>query len=90
MHKSETLQGLSGKKAARANLDKRIRESQNRQDAGPFGLAVGGHAVAYLERKQVKSSTKCSYECELKVHVLLALGSAMEAGRSRGTDARNR
>ena len=78
MHKSETLENLSGKKAARAVLDQRIREAQNRPIEA-LDLTVQ-HIVdslwrPYLERKQVKPSTKRSYECELRVHILPALGA---------------
>jgi integrase len=78
VHKSETLQNLSGKKAARAVLDQRIRESENRPiETTDFTVQ---HIVdtlwrPYLDRKQVKPSTKRSYDCELRVHILPALGS---------------
>jgi len=78
MQKSETLYGLSGKKAARAVLEQRIRESQNR----PIELVdyTIQHVVdalwrPYLDRKQVKPSTKRSYDCELRVHILPTLGA---------------
>ena len=67
MHKSETLENLSGKKAARAVLDQRIRESQNRPNEtdGSYGSAHRGALWRpYLDRKQVKPSTKRSYDCE--------------------------
>jgi integrase len=78
MHKSETLENLSGKKAARAVLDQRIRESQNRP-IETTDLTVQ-HLVdalwrPYLDRKQVKPSTKRSYDCELRAHILPTLGS---------------
>lgn len=78
MHKSETLENLSGKKAARAVLDQRIRESQNRP-AAAVDYTVQ-HIIdtlwrPYLERKQVKPSTKRSYDCELRVHILPAIGA---------------
>src|ERR1700722_16490551 len=77
MHKSETLENLSGKKAARAVLDQRIRESQNRP-IETVDLTVQQIVDAlwrpYLDRKQVKPSTKRSYDCELRVHILPALG----------------
>ena len=78
MHKSETLENLSGKKAARAVLNQRIRESQNRPiETRDFTVQ---HIVdtlwrPYLDRKQIKPSTKRSYDCELRVHILPALGS---------------
>jgi integrase len=78
MHKSETLENLAGKKAARAVLDKRIRESQNRPIA-TVDFTVQ-HIVdslwrQYLDRKLVKPSTKRSYDCELRVHILPAIGA---------------
>ncbi len=77
VHKSETLQGLSGKKAARTILDQRIRESENRPvetvDLTVQNL-VDAYWRPYLERMQVKPSTKRSYECGLKLHVLPKLG----------------
>lgn len=78
IHKSETLENLSGKKAARAILDQRIRESQNRPlEAVDFTVQHIVDALwrPYLDRKQVKPSTKRSYDCELKVHILPALGA---------------
>lgn len=78
VHKSETLQGLSGKKAARAVLDRRIRESQNRPiEAVDFTVQHVVDALwrPYLDRKQVKHSTKRSYDCQLRVHILPALGA---------------
>lgn len=77
MHKTETLENLSGKKAARAVLDQRIREAHNRPiEAVDFTVQhiVDSLWRPYLERKQVKPSAKRSYECELKVHILPALG----------------
>lgn len=77
VHKSETLEGLSGKKAARAVLDNRIRESQNRPIAAvDFTVQHVVDALwrPYLDRKQVKPSTKRSYDCELRVHILPSLG----------------
>jgi integrase len=78
VHKSETLEGLSGKKAARAVLHQRIRESQNRPiETVDFTVQHIVDALwrPYLDRKQVKPSTKRSYDCELRVHILPALGA---------------
>jgi len=78
VHKSETLENLSGKKAARAVLDQRIRESQNRPiETINFTVQHIVDALwrPYLDRKQVKPSTKRSYDCELRVHILPALGA---------------
>ncbi len=77
VHKSETLENLPGKKAARAVLDKRIRESQNRPiETVDFTVQHIVDALwrPYLDRKQVKPSTKRSYDCELRVHILPSLG----------------
>ena len=77
IHKSETLENLSGKKAARAVLDQRIRESQNRPiQTADFTVEHVVDALwrPYLDRKQVKPSTKRSYDCELRVHILPVLG----------------
>src|SRR5882672_4437544 len=77
MHKSETLENLPGKKAARAVLDQRIREAQNRPvEALDFTVqhVVDSLWRLYLDRKQVKPSTKRSYDCELWVHIFPALG----------------
>jgi integrase len=77
VHKSETLENLPGKKAARAVLDQRIRDSENR----PMGVVdfTVQHLVQalwwpYLNRQGVKPSTRRSYECALRVHVLPDLG----------------
>lgn len=78
MHKSETLEKLSGKKAARTVLDQRIRDSQNRPiETVDFTVQHVVDALwrPYLDRKQVKPSTKRSYDCELRVHILPALGA---------------
>jgi len=77
IQKSETLENLSGKKAARAVLDQRIRESQNRPiQTADFTVQHVVDALwrPYLDRKQVKPSTKRSYDCELRVHILPVLG----------------
>lgn len=77
IHRSETLENLTGKKAARAVLDQRIRESQNRPvEAVDFTVQHIVDALwrPYLDRKQVKPSTKRSYDCALKVHILPTLG----------------
>jgi len=77
-HKAETLYGLSGKKAARAVLDNRIRESENRTpevtDLNLQGF-VEAYWRPYLDRKQVKPSTKRGYESVLNHHILPTLGN---------------
>jgi hypothetical protein len=66
---SETLHGLSGKKAARAILDQRIRESENKTieitDLTVLDF-VQAYWRPYLERKQVKPSTKRCYESDVE------------------------
>jgi integrase len=77
LQKSETVHG-SSKKAARAVLDQRIREAQNRPiEAVDFTVqhCLDSLWWPYLDRKHVKPSTKRSYECELRVHILPALGA---------------
>ena len=55
IHKSETLENLSGKKAARAVLDQRIRESQNRPvEAVAFTVQ---HVVDQLWRPYLDETT---------------------------------
>jgi integrase len=78
IHKCETLVGLRGKKQARIVLNQRIRESENK----PVGVADPTLAdfthqlwLPYLERKQIKPSTKRSYESSLKHHVMPMLGN---------------
>jgi hypothetical protein len=59
-------------------LDQRIRESQNRPiEAVDFTVQHIVDALwrPYMDRKQVKPSTKRSYDCELRVHILPALGA---------------
>jgi len=77
-HKSETLYGLAGKKAARAVLDQHIRETENRtseQTDLTVQSFVEAYYKPYLDRKQVKPSTRRSYESGLKLHILPALGT---------------
>jgi integrase len=78
IHKNETIYGLAGKKAARAVLDQRIRASENK----PIGVTdltaldfIESYWRPYLERKQVKPSTRRSYESALQLHIVPKLGS---------------
>jgi len=76
-HKSETLHGLSGKKAARAVLDQRIRESENKPiETSEMTLLefLDAYWRPYLERKQVKPSTKRSYQSGLNLDIIPKLG----------------
>jgi integrase len=76
-HKAETLYGMTGKKAARAKLDERIRES-SMQPTGTPDLTLTDFIEAYwkpyLERRRVKPSTLQGYESLLKRHVTPVLG----------------
>ena len=61
VHKSESLYGLTGKKAARAVLDQRLRDSENRpleQAELTVQSFVETYWRPYLDRKQVKPSTR--------------------------------
>lgn len=76
--KAETLYDLSGKKAARAILDDRIRESENKPPEATEFTVQGFVEVywrPYLDRKQIKPSTKRSYESVLKLHILPKIGN---------------
>lgn len=80
--KAETLYGLSGKKAARAKLDERLRESENKAPE-VTELTVERFSDDYwkpsLDRKQVKPSTRRSYESSLQQHILPRIGGLLLA-----------
>ena len=66
-HKSEVLYDVAGKKEARAELDKRIRGSENRPSEHTELTVqdfVETHWRTNLGRKQVKPSTRRSYESD--------------------------
>ena len=66
---------LAGKKEARAELDKRIRSSENRpieQNDLTGQDFVETYWGSYLDRKQVKPSTRRSYESGLRLHIKTA------------------
>jgi integrase len=76
-HRSETLYGLAGKKAARAVLDERIREVSTQKPEGSdlsLRAFVDAWWKPYLQRKGVKLSTKSNYDSVLQLHVLPAFG----------------
>ena len=76
-HKSETVYGLSGKKAAREVLRQRLRDASKTQpEAAEMTLRdfVEAYWRPYLDRRGVKPSTKQSYECALQRHILPSLG----------------
>ena len=77
-HKSETLYGLRGKKAARTELAQRIREASPmkiKAEALTLGYFVEAYWRPYLDRNNVKPSTRRSYESALECHVLPGLGN---------------
>ncbi len=79
-HKSETLYGLAGRKAARAVLAQRLQECTTRKiEAENLTLRdfVQAYWRPYLDRKNVKPSTRLSYESALERHVLPVLGDLM-------------
>jgi integrase len=76
-HKTETLYGISGKKAARAVLDERIRESSAPKPEGSdlsLRAFVDAWWKPYLQRKGVKLSTKSNYDSVLQMHILPVFG----------------
>ena len=77
MHKSETLHGLSGRKAARAVLDERIREASNQKPEGSdlsLRTFVDVFWKPYLQRLALKLSTKNNYHSVLHRHILPVFG----------------
>ena len=59
-HKAETLYGLSGKKAAQAILDERIRDESTQKTTTPnltLTQFIDAYWRPYLERQNVKPST---------------------------------
>lgn len=77
-HRCETLYGLTGKKAARAVLDDRIKTMSNTpmQEASEMTLRefIEAFWKPSLDRKQIKPSTLDGYESVLERHVLPLLG----------------
>jgi integrase len=75
--RSETLYDLSGKKAARAVLEERIRESST-SDLETSELTFREFVEAYwkpsLDRKGLKLSTRESYDSALERHILPVFG----------------
>jgi integrase len=75
--KSETLYDLSGKKAARAVLEERIREAStsNRETREiTFREFVDAYWKPSLDRKGLKLSTRESYQSALDRHILPTFG----------------
>jgi len=78
--KSETLHGLSGKKAAREVLMQRLRDASARlPEATEMTIRdfVEAYWRPYLDRRGVKPSTRQSYECALQLHILPELGGLL-------------
>lgn len=76
-HKSETLYGVAGKKAARAVLESRLGDARKeRPEAGAitFRDFVETYWKPYLDRRNVKPSTRKGYESVLNCHVLPIIG----------------
>ena len=76
-HKAETLYGLSGKKAAQAILDQRIRESSTQKTTSPdltLTQFIDNYWRPYLDRQDVKPSTLQGYNSLLNQHITPVLG----------------
>jgi len=76
-HRSETIYGLSGRKAARDVLRQRLSNASKRlPEATEMTIRdlVDAYWRPYLDRRAVKPSTRQSYECALQRHILPALG----------------
>ena len=75
--RSETLYDLSGKKAAREILDRRIGDSTTAKlEASELTLRqfVANYWTPALDRRGLKASTRESYRSALECHILPALG----------------
>jgi integrase len=71
------LYGLSGKKAARAVLEERIRGASFSKPEGSeltLRAFVDAWWKPYLQRKHVKPSTRANYDSILELHILPAFG----------------
>src|SRR5687767_2519808 len=76
--KAETLYGLAGKKAAKAELARRIKDASIRTTEASkltFREFVDTYWNPYLDRRQAKPSTRKGYQCALKAHLLPVFGS---------------
>lgn len=79
-HRSETVYGLSGKKAAREVLRQRLRDASTRlPETAEMKVRdfVEAYWRPYLDRRGVKPSTRQSYECALQRHILPELGDLL-------------
>jgi Phage integrase, N-terminal SAM-like domain len=78
-HKSEVLYDLSGRKAARDVLKNRLQEALKRiPEAAELTVQdfVEAYWKPYLERRNVKPSTRKGYASVLNTHILPVLGDA--------------
>jgi Phage integrase, N-terminal SAM-like domain len=76
-HKSEVLYDLSGRKAARDVLKNRLQEALKRiPEAAELTVQdfVEAYWKPYLERRNVKPSTRKGYASVLNTHILPVLG----------------
>jgi integrase-like protein len=76
-HKSELLYGVAGKKAARAVLNERLKVASNRKPEAKvltLRVFVETYWKPYLERKQIKPSTRKGYDSVLNCHLLPEIG----------------
>ncbi len=77
IQKAETLHGVVSRKAARAVVERRIRDAAT-QRSEPFHLTLQGFIEkywgSYLDRKNIKPSTRKTYDSALVVHIIPALG----------------
>lgn len=81
-HRSETVYGLSGRKAAREVLRQRIRAASTKlPESAEMTVRdfVEAYWRPYLDRRGVKPSTRQSYECALQRHILPELGDLLLA-----------
>jgi hypothetical protein len=90
VHKSERLYGLNGKKEARTILDARLRDSMN--EIRPLATLtvrtfIDQYWRPYLDRREVKPSTRACYETGLRQLGCTDLAKPNAAKRS---DARSR
>ena len=80
IHKSETLYGLSGRKAARQKLGERI-EAASQIVAEVNELTVRDFTQAYwepyLHRRNIKPSTLATYRSALEFHILPVFGASL-------------
>ncbi len=79
-HKSETLYGVAGKKAARAELAQRIQAvSGQKPNVSDLTLRqfVDAYWKPYLDRKRIKPSTRMGYQCIMDRHLFPNFGELL-------------